>query len=105
MSQSPGRECENGETQASERRTCRDGRGLAILRNPPWGNYKPGTKLVGPDIVAQLLECCDDELRKDLTRAAGKSLINSDEKDIPTDMKALAVRPANPMVARVALSN
>ena len=24
-----------------------------------WGEYKTGTKLVGHDVVAQLLECCD----------------------------------------------
>ena len=70
-----------------------------------WGEYKSGTKLVGPDVVAQLLECCDEVLRKDLTRAAGKSLINSDEKYVLAAMKALAARSENTMVARVALSN
>ena len=70
-----------------------------------WGEYKTGTKLVGPDIVAQLLECCEEELRKDLTRAAGTSLAGSDEKDVLAAMKALAVRAENTMVARVALSN
>ena len=70
-----------------------------------WGEYKTGTKLVGPDIVAQLLECCEEELRKDLTRTAGKSLISNDEKDVLTAMKALAIRAENTMVARVALSN
>ncbi|KAJ8342205.1 hypothetical protein SKAU_G00321330 [Synaphobranchus kaupii] len=70
-----------------------------------WGEYKTGTKLVGPDIVAQLLECCEEDLRKDLTRAAGKSLADSDEKDVLAAMKALAVRAENTMVARVALSN
>ena len=69
-----------------------------------WSEYKTGTKLVGPDIVAQLLECCK-ELRKDITRAAGKSLMSSDEIDVLTAMKALAVRAENTMVARVALSN
>ena len=64
------RECENGETQAPDRSTCQD----------RWGEYKTGTKLVGPDVVAQLLKSCDDELRKHLARAAGKGLINSDEK-------------------------
>ncbi|KAJ8349425.1 hypothetical protein SKAU_G00245550 [Synaphobranchus kaupii] len=67
--------------------------------------YKTGTKLVGPDIVAQLLECCEEDVRKDLTRAAGKSLADSDEKDVLAAMKALAVRAENTMVARVALSN
>ncbi|KAJ8373500.1 hypothetical protein SKAU_G00040800 [Synaphobranchus kaupii] len=70
-----------------------------------FSEYKTGTKLVGPDIVAQLLECCEEDVRKDLTRAAGKSLADSDEKDVLAAMKALAVRAENTMVARVALSN
>ncbi|KAJ8369166.1 hypothetical protein SKAU_G00091940 [Synaphobranchus kaupii] len=70
-----------------------------------WGEYKTGTKLVGPDIVAQLLECCEEDLRKDLTHAAGKSLADSDEKDVLAAMKALAVRAENTMVAQVAQSN
>ena len=69
------------------------------------GEYNTGTKFVGHDVVAQLLECCDDELRKYLTRAACKSLINSEEKDVLAAMKALAVRSENTIVARVALSN
>ena len=54
-----------------------------------WGPYKVGTKLVGPDVVAQLLECCEEDLRKDLTRAAGKSLLNSSEEDVLAAMRAL----------------
>ena len=42
---------------------------------------------------------------KDLARAAGKSLMSSDEIDVMTAMKALAVRAENTMVARIALSN
>ena len=60
-----------------------------------WDEYKTGTKLVGPDVVAQLLECCDEELRKDLIGVVGKSLIDSDEKDVLAAMKALAVRSKN----------
>ena len=56
-----------------------------------WNEYKTGTKLVGSDVVTQLLECCEEDLRKDLTRAAGKSLVGSDEKDVLTAMRALAV--------------
>lgn len=34
-----------------------------------WGDYVRATKLVaGPDRVIQLLECCDEQLRRDLTR-------------------------------------
>lgn len=64
-----------------------------------WGEYKRGTKLVGSDVVTQLLECCEEDLRKDLTRAAGRSLVDSDEKDVLSAMKALAVRAENTMVA------
>lgn len=52
-----------------------------------WGEYKRGTKLVGSDVVTQLLECCEEDLRKDLTRAAGKSLVDSDEKDVLAAME------------------
>ena len=70
-----------------------------------WGEYKMGTKLTGHDIVTQLLECCEEDLRKDLTRAAGRSLVGSNEADVLAAMKKLAVRAENTMVARVALSN
>uniref|UniRef100_A0AAV2JCK1 Telomerase-binding protein EST1A n=1 Tax=Knipowitschia caucasica TaxID=637954 RepID=A0AAV2JCK1_KNICA len=70
-----------------------------------WGEYKRGTKLIGSDIVTQLLECCEEDLRKDLTRAAGKSLVDSEEEDVLSAMRALAVRAENTMVARVTLSN
>ena len=70
-----------------------------------WGEYKRGTKLIGSDVVTQLLECCEEDLRKDLTRAAGKSLVDSDEKDVLSAIRALSVHAENIMVARVALSN
>ena len=70
-----------------------------------WGEYKTGSKLTGPDIVTQLLECCEEDLRKDLTRAAGRSLMNSSEEDVLGAIKSLAVHAENTMVARVSLSN
>lgn len=70
-----------------------------------WGEYKTGTKLTGHDVITQLLECCEEDLRKDLTRAAGRSLVDSNEVDVLAAMKKLAVRAENTMVARVALSN
>ena len=33
-----------------------------------WGDYVKATKVTGTDKVVQLLECCDEQLRKDLTR-------------------------------------
>ena len=70
-----------------------------------WKEYREGTKLTGSDVVSQLLECCDDQLRKDLTRAAGGTLITKDEKEVLQAMEALAVRRENIMVARVTLHN
>ena len=70
-----------------------------------WGEYKAGTKLVRSDVITQLLECCVEERRKDITCAADKSLADSAEKDVLTVMKALALQTENTMVARVALSN
>ena len=49
----------------------------------------------GADIVTQLLECCDDELKKVLTR----------EANVMIAIKTLAVRKENIMAARVAFAN
>ena len=69
-----------------------------------WKEYKDGTKLDGADVLAQLLECCDKKLRKDLTNAAGKSLVTDAEGDLLKAIKTLAVQAKNTMVARVTLS-
>ena len=68
-----------------------------------WEDYKDATKITGKDIAVQLLECCDDDLRKDLTRSVGGSLTSLPEQDILKAIKPLAVREENTMVARVAL--
>lgn len=70
-----------------------------------WDDYVRATKLVGPDRILQLLECCDDQLRRDLTRNAGGTLAEKTEGEVFAAMKALAVREENPMVARVSLHN
>ena len=36
-----------------------------------WQEYKLATRLVGNDVILQLMECCDETLRKDLTRTYG----------------------------------
>ena len=36
-----------------------------------WKEYTVDTKIKGKDEVIQLLGCCDEQLRKDLTRNAG----------------------------------
>ncbi|KAK7505020.1 hypothetical protein BaRGS_00003590 [Batillaria attramentaria] len=67
-----------------------------------WSDYKQATRLTGPDVVFQLLECCDEALRKDLTRTYG-ALASSDEQTVLRNIKTLAVRQENVMVARVHL--
>jgi hypothetical protein len=37
--------------------------------------------------VVQLLECCDEQLRKDLTRSAGGSLTNKSEEEVMAEIK------------------
>ena len=67
-----------------------------------WEDYKAATYLSGPDVVFQLLECCDDALRKDITRTFG-ALSSSNETTVLANIKTLAVRRENLMVARVHL--
>lgn len=68
-----------------------------------WNDYKIATNLSGVDIVMQLLECCEDSLRKDVTREAGGSLTAKTEDEVLQWMQMLAVRKENIMVARVEL--
>ena len=70
-----------------------------------WDEYHRGTKLTGGDVVVQLLECCSDELQKDLIRAAWGSLSSKPEQDVLTAIKMLVVRRENAMIARAALHN
>ena len=68
-----------------------------------WSDYADATKVTGKDKVIQLLECCDEQLRKDLTRNAGGTLTNNSEDDVLKAIKRLAVREENIMVARATL--
>ena len=70
-----------------------------------WGDYVKATKLEGTDKVIQLLECCDEQLRKDLTRNARGSLTGMTKDQVLKAMKTLAIREENTMVARVTLHN
>ena len=65
------------------------------------------TKVTGKDRTIQLLECCDDQLRKGVTRSIGlgRTLTDRPEEEILTLVRRLAVREENTMVARVALHN
>ena len=68
-----------------------------------WADYKLATQIEGIDLTVQLLECCDEELRKSLTQAAGGTLTHKSEDTILECIKALAIRRENKMVARVEL--
>lgn len=70
-----------------------------------WTEYKQATKIDGQEAVLQLLECCEENLRRDVTRAAGGTLTQKTEQQVLTAIRALAVREESSMVARAALYN
>ncbi len=49
-----------------------------------WSDYVRATRLTGQDKVIQLLECCDEQLRRDLTRNAGGTLADKTEDEVFT---------------------
>ena len=57
-----------------------------------WSDYVRATRLEGTDRIIQLLECCDDQLRKDLTRNAGGTLTGKTEDQVFAAMRGLAIR-------------
>ena len=67
-----------------------------------WSEYKQATHLTGLDTIFQLLECCDETLRKDLSRSYN-NLTSYDETTLLGHIKSLAVRQENVMVARLRL--
>ena len=52
-----------------------------------------------------MLECYDEQLRKDLTRNSGGTLTGMTKDQVFKAMKTLAISEENTMVARVALQN
>ena len=62
-------------------------------------------KITGKDKVVQLLKCCDEQLRKDLTGNAGGSLTTKPIEDVMSAIRKLAVREESTMVAQVQLHN
>ena len=65
-----------------------------------WKCYKRSTKLIGQDVVDQLIQCCSDSLRLDLRSELGETLYTMTELDLVKKMKVMAVRESNPMVHR-----
>ena len=70
-----------------------------------WSEYVAATRITGQDQVTQLLECCDNQLRKDLTCNAGGSLSDKPINEVLAAIKQLAIREENVMVARATLHN
>ena len=62
------------------------------------------TNISSGQVVIELLECCDEPLRKDLMRTY-VSLTNKTQTEVLKAIKCLAVREENKMVARVSLHN
>ena len=65
------------------------------------------TKVTDKDRTIQLLECCDDQLRKYVTRSIcmGRTLTDRPEEETLTLVRRLAGREENTVVAQVALHN
>lgn len=68
-----------------------------------WQEYKSATKVTGQEKIIQLLECCEDSLRRDLTRSTATSLTEATEEFVLDAIRKLAVREENAMVARFTL--
>ncbi len=68
-----------------------------------WGHYIKATKIAAEEQVLQLLECCDDRLRHDLTCNARKDLSEETVEVVLAAIRKLAVRGENLKVARVTL--
>ena len=69
-----------------------------------WKDYVDATKIKDKELIIQLLECCDETLRRDLTRAQGGSLTTKTEEIVLAAIRQLAGREENTMVARVTLN-
>ena len=54
-----------------------------------WEEYSAATKLSESDKVLQLLECCDEQLKRDLTRVAGGTLSAKPENEVIEAIKSL----------------
>ena len=94
---------QGGEGEAPGHFICRNIWGLELLPLKVEWLHVEATKVTGKDEVLQLLECCDEELRRDVTRMAGDSLTNKTTEEALAAIRTLAVREESPMVARAAL--
>ena len=64
-----------------------------------WTIYKSATRITGDDVIYQLLDCCEEPLRRDLAREFG-DMSHCDETKVLANIKSLAARAENVLVAR-----
>ena len=65
-----------------------------------WNLYKKSTGITGDTILSELLECCSEELDRDIHRVH-YDIDTKSEKEILEAMKERAVIIENPVVAQV----
>ena len=70
-----------------------------------WETYKCATKLFGSDISVHLLECCEEPLRKDLSRVFKTALRDKGESELLKSIKTLSVIEESTLVSRYNLHN
>ena len=70
-----------------------------------WKQYVEATGITGKSRVIQLLECCDEPLRKAVTTSVEENLIDKTIDEVLSAIKKLAVKEENPMLSRIALQN
>ena len=64
-----------------------------------WTDDKAATNIYESDIKMQLLECCDESLKRDLHRS-DKTISSKSKTSVLSAIKRLAVREENTMVSR-----
>ena len=90
------------------RPTVNEGRSLEdwLYFEQRWQEYKYATRVAGLDLIYQLLYCCNPDglRRKNLVRVHRDNLASCNESELLANIKKLAVRTENAMVARDILS-
>ena len=69
-----------------------------------WREYKLATNIQGQQMISQLIECADNDLQKAIYRVYG-SLADYTEENALKEIRKLAVKLENVLVARVDLHN
>ena len=67
-----------------------------------WEQYKKAANITGDDVVTQLMECCDEQLRREHHRTFSGAGATT-ETDILAELKQIAVSKKNKAVNRVKL--